>query len=56
MTEIAFKELVKIAKDLNQKGVKWHFHMLGINCILSRLEEVFEIVLENVYLHLGLIY
>lgn len=47
MAEIAFKDLAKIAMDLNQKSIKWHFHMLGTNCILSRLEEVFEIVLEN---------
>jgi len=46
MGQLPFEALVKKALEFNQKGIAWHFHMIGPACIFSRLESHYEILLE----------
>lgn len=46
MRQIPFEALVKKALEFNQKGIAWHFHMIGPACIFSRLKSNYEIILE----------
>ena len=47
MEEIDIKKLVKIAKEINSRGKKWHFHMLTPGCIFNERKDKDAFVLEN---------
>lgn len=47
MDHILFDALVMKAKELNKSKAKWHFHMIGPDCIFNRVENRHEIVIEN---------
>lgn len=46
MNPIPFDTLLKKVKTLKEKGVNWHFHMVGPTCIFNQAKDVFEIVVE----------
>ncbi|MFK5952113.1 MAG: hypothetical protein QM498_03580 [Desulfobacterium sp.] len=47
MDHISFKALVEKVGELKIQGTKWHFHMIGPKCIFNRIENKFELFIEN---------
>jgi len=48
MEKITIEELVKMAKEIDSKGVKWHHHYLPPECLLSeKTPDKHVIILEN---------
>ena len=48
MKNINIRKLMSIAKKLNSKGKKWHFHILAPTCIFNRQKDKYAFILENV--------
>ena len=48
MKNINIRKLMSIAKKLNSKGKKWHFHILAPTCIFNPQKDKYAFILENV--------
>ncbi len=45
--KVSFEQLLEKAKKLNSRKEKWHFHMLGKDCVFNEDKSSYAIFLEN---------
>ena len=46
MKKYEIRQIIKIAESLNKENKRWHYHLLGKDCIFNSEKDKFTIILE----------